>query len=763
MNLRATDSQKNAPVRRAGLWSWTAFAAVFGLALFLRVFELDNQSITGMEVDILAHLDEPNFFEYMKGVQFNNPDHVPLMFFALYGWTRLFGDALLSVRTLAVLISMATFPLLYLFTARLYGRRAGILAMLMLALSPPFIHSAQSPRPTTLLVPLALLSVYALHCAGEHAGRRWWLLNFAANTLMLWTHLMSGFLLSTQFVYLVLARTRMRVTVKWLAANGVVALLALLWILPTFSNIPAAEHSVRDGYYMPGVVDTAYDLLGDDLLARMVVNTWFRLPDTPGFGQAFLYLEAALVYLGWALMGLLACGLLWGGWRVLQAIRGTRRGGAAPAFRAELLLILVAVMPLFQLVALCYAWRPVLARRYTHYSSLALYMLLAGAVTRIPWRPARWFSVMLIALLFGYQAFWCVNAVRRQDWRGLTREIQTNARPGDTIVIHDSPHIFDPTVPDHPFQYYFRGSALPQIIVPTLRKACDTAFELLSDAESDRSVWFLINTNVEYQPLIDGFQECLTSAGLTFEVAEYRGTWHQLYHIQRAADTPAAEGGPPPAPLPGGVDYSTVLERLGLAKLDRQMDGKIARMLYDYVEREEQLPKPGSPGIDLARLSLYAYSRGYAALAYALGKEAFEQDWEKPFLRGVADLGVEANESAPGGPAEVMVIFWSGGGAGYSPHHLSKDIYWEQAETPEDVCRLGAEFLRIWRDDAGPRRVWLVVLAPAAAGWNQGLLSPCLEATNLSADCERLDHPVPAVLCRIKDASPENFPHESPE
>lgn len=68
--------------------------------------------------------------------------HPPLYFVVLHLWMRVFGATLSSARVLAIVISLATLPLLFGFARQIAGETAAWIAVLLFALSP--IHSAMA-------------------------------------------------------------------------------------------------------------------------------------------------------------------------------------------------------------------------------------------------------------------------------------------------------------------------------------------------------------------------------------------------------------------------------------------------------------------------------------------------------------------------------------------------------------------------------------------------------------------------------------------
>jgi outer membrane biosynthesis protein TonB len=88
--------------------------------------------------------------------------HPPLYYALLHGWMRLVGDSEFAVRTLSALFGTLTVPVIYRLARRIAGKTAGLLAALILAVSPFHVRFAQEARMYTLLALEAALALYAV-------------------------------------------------------------------------------------------------------------------------------------------------------------------------------------------------------------------------------------------------------------------------------------------------------------------------------------------------------------------------------------------------------------------------------------------------------------------------------------------------------------------------------------------------------------------------------------------------------------------------
>lgn len=119
------------------------------LAGILRTLYLTSQGLTldeGFSID-LCRKGLSQFF----GVVWQSEFNMALYYLLLRGWMAL-GQSEWTIRFLGVLFSTATVPILYLLGSRLFDRRTGTIASLLLALHPHHLMLAQRARGYSLSV-----------------------------------------------------------------------------------------------------------------------------------------------------------------------------------------------------------------------------------------------------------------------------------------------------------------------------------------------------------------------------------------------------------------------------------------------------------------------------------------------------------------------------------------------------------------------------------------------------------------------------------
>jgi 4-amino-4-deoxy-L-arabinose transferase-like glycosyltransferase len=84
------------------------------------------------------------------------------------------AESAVPVRSTSVLAGALAVPVLYGLGREMFGRGAGLLAALLVAVSPVHVGHSQDVRPYALLVLFSSLSVYTLVRAEKGGGARWW-------------------------------------------------------------------------------------------------------------------------------------------------------------------------------------------------------------------------------------------------------------------------------------------------------------------------------------------------------------------------------------------------------------------------------------------------------------------------------------------------------------------------------------------------------------------------------------------------------------
>lgn len=349
----------------------------------------------------------------------------PLYYIFLRVWMQ-FGTSDVWLRGLSVLFALGSVFLTYQLGRRLAGETTGLIAALLLALSPVFIYHAQEVRMYTLGTFLGLGGTLALTDALEHpttSSMRWWA---GARVLTILTAPLNFLLLLPDIVLFGLRfRSQRRVL---LAFGSGLLLIGLLW-LPFAFSLAIATPKFMGGWIAelphPGVMDVVRMLshfTRGSFESPLNAIAWF-------YERFFkLYAVMWMCLLGVALLNKRHPRLFW---------------AAAWAF-----------LPLATVFLISQISTSLWVERYLLFVSPYVLILLAAGFTRI-WHSQRTVAIV-VALIYivgvggGLARYYIVQD--REDWRSVVQTINIKEEPGDAIGIFSDRYRFA-------LAHYYHGSA----------------------------------------------------------------------------------------------------------------------------------------------------------------------------------------------------------------------------------------------------------------------------------------------------------------
>src|SRR5205085_742609 len=133
---------------------------IIALGALLRIYKLGSDSVWLDEAYSIqiSHKSLPEIVE-----ETSKDVHPPLYYFALHYWIKLFGDSEFYARLLSALFGTLAILVIYFVGALLFDRATGLLASLLVALSPFNIAFSQEARMYTLFTLLAILVQQVSH------------------------------------------------------------------------------------------------------------------------------------------------------------------------------------------------------------------------------------------------------------------------------------------------------------------------------------------------------------------------------------------------------------------------------------------------------------------------------------------------------------------------------------------------------------------------------------------------------------------------
>lgn len=286
------------------------------------------------------------FFGSFDASNFITVDKPPAALWVMALSVRLFGLSSWSVLLPQALEGVAAVAVLYLAVRRWFGPVAGLLAGLVMAVTPVAVLMFRFNNPDALLTLLLVCSAYALMRAVESGGSRWLLACGALVGLGFLTKMMQAFLVLPAFVlvYLWAAPGGLAQRVRQLLLGGAAMLLSAGWWVAAVEFWPASQRPYIGGSQNNSLLNLIWGYNG---LGRLTGN---EVGSVGGFGgnggrwgpTGLLRLFGAEMggQISWLLpAALLGCGvlfwlswkrprtdrtrafaLLWGGWLLVTGL-----------------------------------------------------------------------------------------------------------------------------------------------------------------------------------------------------------------------------------------------------------------------------------------------------------------------------------------------------------------------------------------------------------------------------------------------------------
>jgi len=278
------------------------------LAFVMRTYHLDLQSLWRDEIDSIR-FSQRTLVEIIETFA-RKGENGPLYFLLLHYWVKLAGWSEFSLRFFSVIFGLLAVALSCPLGRGLLSRRMGLLAALLMALSPYLIWYSQEGKMYALFAFSTMLSFYLYLLALRRNRPHLWAAYVFATSLSFYTHIFAVLAWGLQVVLFLLFWPGCRAAVKgWLASMAFLTLPYLplaIWEVPVLRAPPPTMYSyypLRDilnvlvWRFSSGITSTApiplaasflFLLLAGLLLpveeeeaGHLVPETWPRLPMRP--------------------------------------------------------------------------------------------------------------------------------------------------------------------------------------------------------------------------------------------------------------------------------------------------------------------------------------------------------------------------------------------------------------------------------------------------------------------------------------------------
>ena len=388
----------------------TAGLGVFLLALVVRLLGIASRPIWYDEAfAILFSAKGPAAM--LRGTLTPDPsgaaaDIHPLAYYTLlWGWMKVFGESLVSVRLLSILFGLGTLILAYLLLRSMFANpQLALLGALGLALSPFQVHYSQEIRMYSLLA-LALTGATLALWQGLHSAQwRWWLLFSFCAALAQYTQNLAAFYLVPLALTPVLLRRWEKVKATLLAGIG-----ALLLYLPWLLQLPAQFAKIEKSYWVERpTLRNIFTTLLSYVTNLPIAERWISLA-----------LAVTLVVLA------LAAYQTWLAWR-----------GQRPGAQRGLWLAYLAFAPAM-LMFIVSQWRPVYVERALLPSGVSFWLWLAWALAGagMP-RLLRFinFGLLTAGILLGLGMHLTYSGFPYGPYAALDAALESRFQAGDVIL-----------------------------------------------------------------------------------------------------------------------------------------------------------------------------------------------------------------------------------------------------------------------------------------------------------------------------------------
>jgi 4-amino-4-deoxy-L-arabinose transferase-like glycosyltransferase len=265
-------------------WHRVTLGLILALAAFLNFFQLSRNgyanSFYAAAVKSMSLNWHNFFFNSFDPAGFVTIDKPPLGFWFQVASVKLFGFSGVSILLPEALAGVLSVALLYHLVQRVFGRPAGLLSALILAVTPVAVADNRNNTIDSILVLFMLLGAWAISravesgSAGRGHGLRWLLLCAVLTGLAFNIKMLEAYLVVPAFglVYLLGAQIRWRVRFLHLLLATVVLLVVSLSWATAVDLTPASQRPWVDSTTTNSEIDLA---IGYNGLQRLLGQAGF--------------------------------------------------------------------------------------------------------------------------------------------------------------------------------------------------------------------------------------------------------------------------------------------------------------------------------------------------------------------------------------------------------------------------------------------------------------------------------------------------------
>ncbi|MFC2137850.1 glycosyltransferase family 39 protein [Bacteroidota bacterium] len=208
---------------------WIFLLVIIIANLILKAYNLSGASLFLDETSQIMM----SFMDFQETIEYSleNPN-APVYTLLLNIWIKIFGISEVATRWLSVILSTAIIPILYFFCKRFFNHTCAIIAILFFSVSNLQMHYSHDVRSYALVSLLVTISFYLFLSILEKQNWKKLLWYTVVNSLLLYTHLTSVFVLPVQFIILLwFIKQKPRVFIQVTISQIISVVLLSFWFL----------------------------------------------------------------------------------------------------------------------------------------------------------------------------------------------------------------------------------------------------------------------------------------------------------------------------------------------------------------------------------------------------------------------------------------------------------------------------------------------------------------------------------------------------
>jgi uncharacterized membrane protein len=400
--------------------------AVVALAAIVRFAQLGHESLWTDELITLDFVTRWSGLDLLVSLPQAQP-HLPVYYLVLDAWIAVAGTSETALRFPSAIFGIAAVVAIYAVGTRLLDSEVGLLAALLLAVSPFHVRFSQEVRMYSLLVLLTLVSVYFFLGIRDEPSRRH-VTGFALSTaVLIYTHVFAVFVVAAEGIYVAyrLYTGRSDRLRSWAVAFAPVGLAALPMVAAILYKLASS-----------GGVSYSYVPLPNLWRVVTMISTYV------GYGSGTRLIVHAVViplFVSVALIGLFRYRL--DGFAASAPLQSLRNGvdlNVRPADADESVLLGAwFVVPFGLPIVLSYLVTPVFWPRYTIVASLGLFVLIARGLSHVNYGHLRYAMAGLLIISMVPSLGIYYTGDQKEQWREVGATIDEQAESGDLVLVAD--------------------------------------------------------------------------------------------------------------------------------------------------------------------------------------------------------------------------------------------------------------------------------------------------------------------------------------